>query len=422
MDHFTYRNNELYAEDVPVAAIAEKFGTPFYCYSHSTLTHHYKVFAEGFKNRDVLICFAVKSNSNLAVIKTLALAGAGADVVSEGEIRRALKAGVDPRKIIFSGIGKTAGEMEFALNTGIYQFNIESEAELELLSKTAARLGKIADIAIRVNPDIDAGTNSKITTGLKTSKFGVDIDIAPALYKKASTLPGIKIQAISVHIGSQITDFAPFKKAFLRVREFWQQLEKSGIKISRLDLGGGIGVPYEQANTPPPHPREYAEIVNEIFKTFPGRLIFEPGRVLVGNAGILVSKVIYTKENDTRNFLIVDAAMNDLIRPSFYSAHHDIIPVSQKPKAKTQKYDIVGPVCETGDTFATLREMPELTSGDLVAFRTAGAYGAVMASTYNSRLIIPEIMVKGLEFSEISRRMSYDEMLAREIMPKWLEN
>lgn len=420
MDHFVYKNGELYAEDVPVSAIAKKFGTPFYCYSHSTLTHHFKVFAEGFKNRDVLICFAVKSNSNLAVIKTLAQAGAGADVVSEGEIRRALKAGVDPQKIIFSGVGKTAEEMKFALEQNIFQFNVESEAELELLSETANKLGKTANIAIRVNPDIDAGTNSKITTGLKTSKFGVDINVAPELYQKAAKLPSIKVQAISVHIGSQITDFEPFKKAFIRVREFWQNLEKSGIKIARLDLGGGIGVPYEQSNTPPPHPREYAEIVLDIMKDFPGKLIFEPGRVLVGNAGIMVSEVIYTKPTDERNFLIVDAAMNDLIRPSFYSAHHDIIPVKES-KTNNVKYDIVGPVCETGDTFATLRELPELKSGDLVAFRTAGAYGAVMASTYNSRRILPEIMVKGSEFSEISSRQTYEQMFEREIMPKWLE-
>ncbi len=419
MDHFTYKNNKLHAEDVPVAAIAKKFGTPFYCYSHSTLTHHYKVFAEGFKTRDALICFAVKSNSNLAVIKTLSDCGAGADVVSEGEIRRALKAGVSPDKIIFSGVGKTASEMKFALAQNIFQFNVESEAELELLSQTAAATNKTANIAIRVNPDIDAGTNSKITTGLKTSKFGVDIAQAPALYQKAAKLPGIKIQAISVHIGSQITDFAPFKKAFLRVREFLAELEKSGIKISRLDLGGGIGVPYEQGKNPP-HPKEYAEIVNEIFKDFSGKLIFEPGRVLAGNAGILVSQVLYTKANDEREFLIIDAAMNDLIRPSFYNAHHDIIPITQNPKPKTQTYDIVGPVCETGDTFATARQMPELKSGDLIAFRTAGAYGAVMASTYNSRPIIPEIMVKASDFAEISRRMTYDEMLAREIMPEFL--
>jgi len=418
MDHFNYKNAELYAEDVAVVKIAAAVGTPFYCYSHATLTHHYKVFAEGFKNRDVLICFAVKSNSSLAVIKTLADCGAGADVVSEGEIRRALRAGVDAQKIIFSGIGKTADEMKFALEQNIFQFNVESEAELELLSKIAAALGKTANIAIRVNPDIDAGTNSKITTGLKTSKFGVDITQAPALYKKAAQLPGIKIQGISVHIGSQITDFKPFESAFLRVRDFWGELEKSGIKIPRLDLGGGIGVPYEQGKNPP-HPREYAKMVCEIFKDFPGKLIFEPGRVLAGNAGILVSEVIYTKKNDEREFLIIDAAMNDLIRPSFYNAHHDIIPIAQSSNLKAKTYDIVGPVCETGDTFAEKREMPELKAGDLVAFRTAGAYGAVMASTYNSRRIVPEVMVKADKFTLISRRMSYEEMLSREILPDW---
>lgn len=419
MDYFNYRDNELYAEDVPVAKIAAEVGTPFYCYSSATLEHHYKVFSEGFLNRDVLICFAVKSNSNFAVIKTLAALGAGADVVSEGEIRRALKCGVKPEKIIFSGVAKTAAEMQFALETGIFQFNVESEAELELLSKTAAALGKTAHIAIRVNPDIDAGTSAKITTGLKTSKFGVDISLAPALYAKAAKLPGIKLQAISVHIGSQITDFKPFEKAFIRVREFREELAKAGIEINILDLGGGIGVPYEIGKNPP-HPRDYAKIVTEVFKNFKGKLIFEPGRVLVGNAGIMVSEVIYTKANDTRNFLIIDAAMNDLIRPSFYSAHHDILPVKENA-AKKVKYDIVGPVCETGDTFAELREINELKQGDLVAFRTAGAYGTVMASTYNSRRIVPEVMVKNDKFELTSRRMSYDEMFEREIIPSWLK-
>ncbi len=421
MDHFTYKNNELFAENVAVAKIAKQVGTPFYCYSSATLEHHFKVFAEGFQGLDTLICFAVKSNSNLAVIKTLADAGAGADVVSEGEIRRALKCGIAPNKIIFSGIGKTASEMEFALNTGIYQFNVESEPELELLAKTAQKLNKTAPIAIRVNPDIDAGTSAKITTGLKTSKFGIDINHALEVYKKASKLKGIKIQAISVHIGSQITDFKPFEKAFIRVREFHAELAKNGIEINVLDLGGGIGVPYDAEKNPPPHPRDYAKIVREVFKSFKGRFCFEPGRVLVGNAGILVSEVIYVKPTDARNFLIVDAAMNDLIRPSFYNAHHDIIPINQKSAAGNHKYDIVGPVCETGDTFAELRTMPELKPGDLIAFRTAGAYGSVMASTYNSRKIVPEVMVKGDKFEITSRRMSYDEMFEREILPDWLK-
>ena len=417
MDYFEYKNGELYAENMPVTKIAAAVGTPFYCYSKATLEHHFKVFAEGFKSRDKLICFAVKSNSNLSVIKTFADLGAGADVVSKGEIIRALKAGVAPKKIVFSGIGKTEDEMEFALQTEIFQFNVESESELELLSKTATHLNKTANIAIRVNPNVDAVTHGKITTGLKTSKFGIDIDLAGDVYKKAAQLPGINPHAISVHIGSQITDFEPFKKSFIRVREFVAELAKNGINIDIIDLGGGIGIPYE-AGKIPPHPRDYALMVNEVFKDFKGKLIFEPGRVLVGNAGILVSKVIYIKKNDEREFLIIDAAMNDLVRPAMYNAYHDIIPVIAD-NSITKSYDIVGPVCETGDTFAELREMPELAANDLVTFRTAGAYGSTMSSTYNSRLLAPEVMVNGDKFAIISRRMDYDEMLSREVMPDW---
>ena len=426
MDHFNYKNNELFAEEVAIKKIAAEVGTPFYCYSSATLTHHFKTYSEGFEGRDALVCFAVKSNSNFAVIKTLASLGAGADVVSEGEIRRALLCGVKPEKIVFSGIGKTAPEMEFALNTGIFQFNVESEPELELLNKVAGKLGKKAAIAIRINPDVDAKTHGKITTGLKTSKFGVNIDVAPELFEKARNMENIIVQGISVHIGSQITDLTPFDKAFRRVKTFLAELTLKGFKFTTLDLGGGLGIPYELGKNPP-HPRDYAKMVLEIFSDWKGKLIFEPGRVLVGNAGILVSEVIYIKPTEERNFLIVDAAMNDLIRPSYYAAHHDIIPVAlpqhTKPGTPTTSanYDIVGPVCETGDTFAQLREMPELKAGDLIAFRTGGAYGAVMASTYNSRKIVPEVMVEGAEYAVTSRRMSYDEMFEREQIPNWLK-
>jgi diaminopimelate decarboxylase len=421
MDHFSYKDGQLYAEDVKISKLAEEFGTPLYIYSSATLRHHYNVMAQSLKGLDTLICFAVKSNSSFAVIRTLAAEGAGADVVSEGEIRRALLCGIPANKIIFSGIGKTAEEMEFALNSGILQFNVESEPELELLSKIASRLGKTAEIAIRVNPDVDAATHGKITTGLKTSKFGIDINLGRAMFKKARALPGIKAASVSVHIGSQITDLTPFEKAFIRVREFLKELEADGTILERVDLGGGLGIPYEVGKNPP-HPAAYGEMVKKVFadESKKYKFIFEPGRVLVGNAGILISKVIYVKPTEQREFLIVDAAMNDLIRPSFYSAHHDIIPVIEK-NSGTAKYDIVGPVCETGDTFATLREMPELADGDLIAFRSSGAYGAVMASTYNSRKLVAEVMVNGQDYALTSRRQSYDEMFEREQTPEWLK-
>jgi diaminopimelate decarboxylase len=419
MDHFNYNNGELYAENVAVSKLAAEFGTPLYIYSSATLTHHFKVIDESLDGLNKLVCFAVKSNSSFAVIKTLAKAGAGADVVSEGEIRRALLCGVAPKKIIFSGVGKTASEMEFALNTGILQFNVESEPELELLSKVASKLGKSADVAIRVNPDVDAATHGKITTGLKTSKFGIDINRGREMFDKAKALPAINAVSVSVHIGSQITDLKPFRDAFIRVREFLKELETAGHKIERVDLGGGLGIPYEVGKNPP-HPSEYGKMVKEVFAGLNYKFIFEPGRVLVGNAGILVSKVIYVKPTEQREFLIIDAAMNDLIRPSFYSAHHDILPVKESKKPPV-KYDVVGPVCETGDTFATLREVPQLLPDDLVAFRSAGAYGAVMASTYNSRQIVAEVIVNNKEYSLISRRQTYDEMFEREIIPEWLK-
>lgn len=427
MDHFNYKNSELHAENVAVAKIAAEVGTPCYIYSSATLSNHYRVMEAAFAGlKNVQICFALKSNSNFAVIKTLAALGAGTDVVSEGEIRRALACGVDPKKIIFSGVGKTADEMRFALENNIFQFNVESVPELHLLNKVAGEKGVKARIAIRVNPDVDAATHGKITTGLKTSKFGIDIDVAPQIFAEAASLPNIDLQGVSVHIGSQIIDLQPFEEAFQRLKEFVAELEKAGHKIHTIDLGGGLGIPYELGKNPPA-PAEYGKIVEKIFGDFEGMLIFEPGRVITGNSGILVSEVIYLKETATRNFLIIDAAMNDLIRPSYYDAHHDIVPVIQPPHVKPSgvlpqtEYDIVGPVCETGDTFATLRSLPDLQAGDLIAFRSAGAYGAVMASTYNSRKMVAEVMVKGDEFAVTSRRQTYDEMFEREQLPAWLK-
>lgn len=423
MDHFNYKNGELFAEDVPVAEIAAQAGTPCYIYSSATFSHHYKVMADALADVNALICFAVKANSNFAVIKTLGDLGAGADVVSEGEIRRVLACGIPPEKIIFSGVGKTAAEMRFALETGILQFNVESEPELELLNKVAGEMGVQAGIALRINPNVDAVTHEKITTGLKTSKFGVDIDVAPEVLKKAAAMENIDLQGLSVHIGSQITDLDPFRAAYLRVKEF---IAEEGLELKTLDLGGGLGIPYEMGKNPP-HPKDYGAMVAEIFADEDYQLIFEPGRVIAGNAGILVSEVIYVKPTEQREFLIIDAAMNDLIRPSYYAAHHDIVPVQEPkhhaPGAKVSNpsYDIVGPVCETGDTFAELRHLPELKAGDLIAFRSAGAYGAVMAGTYNSRQIIAEVMVNGDQFAITSRRQTYEEMFEREQMPDWLK-
>ena len=422
MDHFNYKNGELFAENVAVAKIAKEVGTPCYIYSSATLQHHFNVMNNAFKGlKDVLVCFALKSNSNFAVIKTLTSLGAGVDVVSEGEIRRAFACGVSPSKIIFSGVGKQASEMRFALENDIFQFNVESATELNLLNKVAGEVGKKARIAIRVNPGVDAVTHGKITTGLKTNKFGIDIDVAPEIFAQAAAMPNIDLQGVSVHIGSQITDLKPFESAFLRLKKFVSELEAKGHKIHTIDLGGGLGIPYVVGNNPP-LPQEYAEIVKGIFGDYQGRLIFEPGRVITGNAGLLISEVIYVKKTDAREFLIIDAAMNDLIRPAFYDAHHDIIPVAEAAaKAAKVAYDIVGPVCETGDTFAQLRALPELHEGDLIAFRSAGAYGAVMASTYNSRLMLAEVMVNADEYAVTSRRQTYEELFEREQIPEWLK-
>ena len=421
MDHFLYRNGVLHAEDVPVPEIAAAVGTPFYIYSTATLTRHFRVFDEALAGMDHLICFAVKSNSNIAVLKTLAKLGAGMDVVSGGEYLRAKAAGVPGERIVFSGVGKTRDEMRLALEGGVRQFNVESEPELLALSAVASELGLVAPITVRVNPDVDAKTHAKIATGKSENKFGIPISKARAVYAEAASLPGIEVIGIDVHIGSQLTDLEPFRQAYLKVAELTRALRADGHDIRRLDLGGGLGIPYERSNTAPPLPLEYGKVIRETVGDLGCEIEIEPGRLVAGNAGLLVTSVIYNKQGEGRDFLIVDAAMNDLIRPAMYDAHHDIIPVIE-PEAGADQHpvDIVGPVCETGDTFARQRDMTALAEGDLVAFRSAGAYGAVMASEYNTRPLIPEVLVNGDQFAVIRERPSFDEIINRDKIPEWL--
>lgn len=425
MNHFEYRNGQLHAEGVALADIALAVGTPFYCYSTATLTRHFAVFAEALaaNGLDATVCYALKANPNLAVIRTLAALGAGADVVSEGELRRALAAGVPADRIVFSGVGKTRHELELAVAKGIMQVNVESEPELELLSEVAAERGVRMPIGIRVNPDVDAGTHAKITTGKKENKFGIEWTQAHQVYRRARDLPGVEPVAIACHIGSQLTDLQPFRDAFLRVRDLTAILRADGIDIRRLDLGGGLGVPYEPwgSDEVPPLPGDYAAVIAETVGDLGCRIVVEPGRVLVGNAGILVSKVVHVKEGATRTFLIVDAAMNDLMRPALYDAHHAIIPVREPAAgAEPRPVDVVGPVCETGDTFARQRALPPVRAGEMVAFGTAGAYGAAMSSTYNSRPLVPEILVNGTDFAVVRARPTYEDMLSLESLPEWL--
>ena len=423
MDHFLYKKGALHAEDVAVRNIAAEVGTPFYCYSTATLTRHYQLFTQALDPMPHLVCFAIKSLSNVAVLKVLGNLGAGMDVVSGGEYQRALAAGVSGEKIVFSGVGKTQDEMRMALLGGIRQFNVESEAELLALSQVASFLDKIAPITIRVNPDVDAKTHEKIATGKKENKFGIPINRAPEVYALAASLPGIDVIGIDVHIGSQLTDLAPFEEAYLKIAELTVRLREQGHNIRRLDLGGGLGIPYEKSNLPLPLPSDYGALIKRTLGHLGCEIEIEPGRLISGNAGILVSKVIYVKEGEGQDFLILDAAMNDLVRPSMYGAHHDIIPVQEAAiGAKTRPYDIVGPVCETGDTFAKARPLTDLTAGDLVAFRSAGAYGAVMASEYNSRPLIPEVLVHDHNFAVIRPRPTLEEMIARDRMPEWLSN
>lgn len=421
MDHFLYRNGQLHAEDVPLSDIAASVGTPFYCYSTATLTRHYHLFTEALSPLPHMVCFAIKSLSNLAVLKTLGDLGAGMDVVSGGEYRRAKAAGIPGNRIVFSGVGKTRDEMRLALTGGIRQFNVESEPELRALSDVASAMGTTAPITIRVNPDVDAKTHEKIATGKKENKFGIAIDRAPAVYAEAARLPGLEVIGIDVHIGSQLTDLEPFEQAYLKVADLTHRLRAEGHTIRRLDLGGGLGIPYERSNAAPPLPSDYGALIKRTVGHLGCEIEIEPGRLISGNAGVLVSRVIYVKEGEDRQFLILDAAMNDLVRPSMYGAHHDIVPLTEpSPALMPQTFDVVGPVCETGDTFAKSRALPPLAEGDLVAFRSAGAYGAVMASEYNSRPLIPEVLVKGDHVAVIRARPTIDEMLARDTIPDWL--
>ncbi|MBZ9964132.1 diaminopimelate decarboxylase [Mesorhizobium sp. BR1-1-2] len=421
MNHFDYRDGVLHAEDVAITDIAATVGTPFYCYSTATLTRHYRVFAQAFSGLDALVCYAMKANSNQAVLRTLARLGAGADVVSEGELRRALAAGIPADKILFSGVGKTAREMDFALAAGILCFNVESEPELDLLSSRAVALGKVAPVSLRINPDVDARTHKKISTGKAENKFGIPWQKARQVYARAAELPGIKVTGIDTHIGSQITELQPFDDAFALLVELVGALRADGHAIEHVDLGGGLGIPYRVDNNPPPLPDAYAQIVRKHVTKLGLKVMFEPGRLIVGNAGILVSQVIFAKEGDAKNFLVVDAAMNDLIRPTLYDAFHDVRPVVLPlADAPRMTVDIVGPVCETGDYLGLDRDLPRLKSGDLVAIATAGAYGAVQAGTYNTRLLVPEVLVDGDRFHVVRPRQTYDELIGLDSMPDWL--
>ncbi|WP_282093896.1 diaminopimelate decarboxylase [Epibacterium ulvae] len=421
MDHFLYRDGALYAEDVPVAEIAASVGTPFYVYSTATLERHFKLFDEALEGTEHLVCYAMKAASNQAILKTLAKLGAGMDVVSQGEYLRARAAGVPGDKIVFSGVGKTYEEIHTALTGGIRQFNVESEPEMIVIDQVAQELGVKAPITIRVNPDVDAKTHAKIATGKSENKFGIPISRAKEVYALAASLPGLEVIGIDCHIGSQLTDLEPFRLAYEKVAELTETLRAEGHNIRRLDLGGGLGIPYTRSNEAPPLPVEYGQLIKDTLGHLDCEIEIEPGRLIAGNAGLMVSKVIYVKSGEGRDFLIIDGAMNDLIRPAMYEAHHDIIPVIEPvPGTEQQPYDIVGPVCESGDTFAKQRNLAPMVAGDLVAFRSAGAYGAVMASEYNSRPLIPEVLVHGDQFAVIRERPSFDEMINRDTIPAWL--
>ncbi|MVA98052.1 diaminopimelate decarboxylase [Nitratireductor sp. CAU 1489] len=421
MNHFDYRDGVLFAEDVPVPRVAAAVGTPFYCYSTATLSRHYTVFSDAFADLDALVCYAMKANSNQAVLKTLAGLGAGADVVSEGELRRALAAGIAPGKILFSGVGKTAAEMDFALQAGIFCFNVESEPELELLSARAVAAGRVAPISLRINPDVDARTHRKISTGKAENKFGIAWQHARDAYRRAAALPGLRVAGVDMHIGSQITELQPFDDAFALLTELTQALRADGHAIEHVDLGGGLGIPYRFDDDPPPLPDAYAAIVRKRMAGLGVKVIFEPGRMIVGNAGILVSSVIFVKEGDARNFLIVDAAMNDLIRPTLYDAYHDIRPVVQPgPDTQHLTVDVVGPVCETGDYLGLERSLPRMEPGNLIAVGTAGAYGAVQSGTYNTRLLVPEVLVNGDRYHVVRPRPTYDALIGLDSVPDWL--
>ncbi|MDP3546304.1 MAG: diaminopimelate decarboxylase [Phreatobacter sp.] len=421
MHHFAYRDGRLHAEDVPLETIAAEVGTPFYCYSTATLERHYRVFTEAFAGTDALVCYAMKANSNQAVIKTLATLGAGMDVVSGGELKRALAAGVPGERIMFSGVGKTEAEHAAALEAGVFCINVESEPEVAQLSRIATSMGRTAHVSFRVNPDVDARTHAKISTGKKGDKFGIPISTAREAYARAAKLPGIHIAGVDMHIGSQIIDLQPFDDAYALLAEFVGTLRADGHVIDHVDVGGGLGIPYRDDNEPPPEPLRYAEVVKHRLAGLGTRIILEPGRMMVGNAGILVTRVIYVKETEGHIFVIVDGAMNDLIRPTLYEAHHEIRPVIQpQPGAPKPKVDVVGPICESGDYLALGRKLPEASPGDLLAVMTAGAYGAVQGSTYNTRALSPEVLVKGADYAVVRPRLDVDAIIALDRLPGWL--
>lgn len=421
MHHFTYRDGVLHAEDVDLARLAGAVGTPFYCYASATLERHYRVFAEAFAGDDALVCYAMKANSNQAVLATLARLGAGMDIVSEGELRRALAAGVPGERIVFSGVGKTEGEMAAALDARILCFNVESEPELEQLSRVAAARGATAPVSIRVNPDVDARTHAKISTGKSENKFGIPISRAREVYERAARLPGLSLVGVDMHIGSQITDLAPYDNAAALLCDLARDLMAAGHRLHHVDFGGGLGIPYRDDNAPPPDPAAFAAVLRPHFKPLGLKPVFEIGRMIAGNAGVLVTRVLYVKHGEGRTFVIVDAAMNDLIRPTLYEAYHALRPVAEpKPDAARLTADVVGPVCESGDYLALAREMPEVKPGDLIAVMSAGAYGAVQACTYNTRPLVPEVLVRGSDHAVIRPRLSYEELIGLDRVPDWL--
>jgi diaminopimelate decarboxylase len=421
MNHFDYRNGVLHAEAVNLAEVASQVGTPFYCYSTATLERHFRVFSEAFAGEKVLVCYAMKANSNQSVLRTLAKLGAGADVVSGGELKRALAAGIPPDRIVFSGVGKTEAELRAALANDILCINVESEPELELLSRLASETGRTARISVRVNPDVDAGTHAKISTGKSENKFGIPLTHAREVYARAAKLPGIEVRGADVHIGSQITDLSNLETAFRLLVEFVHTLRTDGHTISHIDFGGGLGIPYDMDGEVPPEPHAYAAMVKRVAHNLGCTLMFEPGRLIVGNAGILVSRVIYVKHGEAKNFVIIDAAMNDLIRPTLYEAYHDILPVTQPaPDSRRIVADVVGPVCESGDYLALDRKLPEPRAGDLVAIMTSGAYGAVQAGTYNTRPLVPEVLVKDDQYAVVRPRVDVDALIAMDRPAPWL--
>jgi diaminopimelate decarboxylase len=423
MHHFIYKDNELYCESVAVADIAREVGTPFYLYSSATLTHHFNTFDKSFGEMPHLTCFAVKSCSNLAILRLFATLGGGADIVSGGELYRSMKAGIDPRRIIYSGVGKTEDELRYGLVSNILMFNVESVQELERLQQVAQEQDMVAPVSFRINPDVDPKTHAYISTGMAKNKFGIPVEQAERVYLRAKEMDNINILGVSCHIGSQLTEIEPFTEALLKVKEFVSRLESQGISIEYLDLGGGLGVRYQDEK--PPHPQEYARALKEEMEGLECTLILEPGRVIVGNAGILISQVLYTKQTQAKSFIIVDAAMNDLARPSLYDAHHDILPVIKKSGKTAEENmviaDVVGPICESGDFMARDRQIPAFEQGDLMALMSSGAYGFTMSSNYNSRPRAAEVLVKDDQFYVIRARENYETLIRDESIPEFLD-